>query len=132
MSKNQTVNSILLGIGTAILSFGLFYNGVAFILKSIVTPHNMIAYALLSFILGTIAFGLYGLRLKTAFYIFSIGNILGFAYMYYVFSLDTDGWGDLAGLLSYFIIATTGLGAGIIIQVLVYLSRRGRKKSVIN
>lgn len=128
LNKNIGIGAVIWGTLTAAAAFGAISYGVSSVLAARVTTQNYAAYAILALLLGGVAAGLWALKLPAALYVYEAGLVAGFAYMYYVFSRDMGGWGDLAGLLSFFVFATTGLGAGIVIQIAVYLYKKNRTR----
>lgn len=115
------------GIITAALTFVLFFSGIRFILNSVPSVANILAYLAMAVIFGIVACALFMLRPRVAYYFFEGGLLVGFLFMLSMFNNGRDGWSDLAGLLTFFIFTAAGLAAGLLAQLIVYLIRRRNK-----
>lgn len=120
MKTNKIKNALPAGLIVAVTNFILLYIGVRFILGNTVDWRNIIAYTIVSLIIGVLSFALFLIKPRVGFYIFDAGILLAFVYMFYVFSKDSDGWGDLAGLMSFFMIVLIALGIALLVQLIIY------------
>lgn len=127
MTKNNKSSALICGLIIAIVTFATFFLSIKYILKTSLLPTNIIAFIILSFIVGLISFGLYLLKPKIAFSLFLAGMIAGFFIMISSYMKDMDGWGDLIGLMTFFMFALIGLASGLIIQIVVYLINKNKK-----
>lgn len=107
----------LIGISIMVLSFIALFSGVRFVLNRGIQPYNIIAYLILSLILGAISSALYLFKLKiiNAFYL--LGVFIGFLEMYRAFLSNLSGWEDLAGFMSLFLWMGVGLTVGALGQI---------------
>lgn len=115
-----------MGTYVFLVTFLLLVFAVRFILGNPLETQNYIAFLILSSMAGIITSVLIysQARIAAGFFIFGLG--LGFFEMYRVFSRDMAGWGDLIGLISLFMWAVIGLGAGLLIQIGLKIFQRRR------
>ena len=115
-----------MGTYVFLVTFLLLVFAVRFILGNPLETQNYIAFLILSGMAGIITSVLIysQARIAAGFFIFGLG--LGFFEMYRVFSRDMAGWGDLIGLISLFMWAVIGLGAGLLIQIGLKIFQRRR------
>lgn len=125
MKKNKT---LLVGLAVAVPSFLLILGGIKFAYSGSISIQNVIAYVVIAAILGGISAGFYHYKLIHALQIFIIGIVIGYFEMFKSFSGGSDGWGDLAGLLSLFAWIVIGFLIGIIVQISVNLFKKISKK----
>lgn len=125
-NRNMLINFFV----AAIVSFLLVFLGLKVISGSLLSIQN--AFLLLGFciLLGIVSSLLYFLNLKSAYYIFSVGLLIGFVEMYRTFFKDLNGWEDLSALASLFIWILIGLFSGLTIQLIQYLYSKFGRKSV--
>ncbi|MFD1204788.1 MULTISPECIES: hypothetical protein [Sporosarcina] len=116
-----------IGFFTGLTSFVLLILGVRTLLGVDLGVKNYLAFGVFSLTVGILAALLLFYKLKTAFYIFLIALFLGFAEFFRSIIMDTDGMGDLLGILSLFIISTFGLGIAAIVQAVLYLLRKNKE-----
>lgn len=127
MEKRNKKMAVLIAIIVAILSFSLLLLGIKYILGASIMLQNIIAFITVGIIVGAISFGLFLLRQKVSFVVFLFSLVSGFVFMFNTFNKDMDGWGDLAGLLSFFMFSLLGLTLALIIQLVAYLINRYKK-----
>lgn len=84
----------------------------------------MLAFFLLSLVLGVLAGAFYAIRYLLAFGFFLAGVSVGFCVMYSRFLSGPNEWGDLAGLLFLFFWAGIGLAAGLAAQMIRHIWKR--------
>jgi hypothetical protein len=125
-NRNMLINFFV----AAIVSFLLVFLGLKVISGSLLSIQN--AFLLLGFciLLGIVSSLLYFLNLKSAYYIFSAGLVIGFIEMYRTFFKDLNGWEDLSALASLFTWILIGLFSGLTIQFIQYLYSKFGRKSV--
>lgn len=111
---------------TIILSLFLLILGVKYVLGQDLVVQNFIAFAVISVLVGTITGALLFYKLKIAYYIFTVGLLIGFIELFRSFISGMDGWGDLVGILSLFIFTAFGLVIGLIIEAILYLIRKNK------
>lgn len=127
-TKKLNVKAALLaGLLTVLFIVAVFYVGVGIFLETPLDLTNYLAMAVLGLLLGGIVFIFLLFRLYYAFGIFAAGLAVASALMLITFYQGAAGWEDLVGLLSFLVILTIGLGAGLLVQLIVYLVKRSRK-----
>lgn len=126
MKKISLKKPALTGLAVAILHFILFYVGVAVILKNPIGWQHLLANAVLSLIVGVIAFALCLPKIRLGLYIFLAGIAVGFAAMYTIFFDGATGWADLAGLMTYFMIGLIALVCAVTVILIVFIVRKLR------
>lgn len=127
-TKKLNVKAALLaGLLTILFIVAVFYVGVGIFLETPLDLTNYLAMAVLGLLLGGIVFIFLLFRLYYAFGIFAAGLVVASALMLITFYQGAAGWEDLVGLLSFLVILTIGLGAGLLVQLIVYLVKRSRK-----
>lgn len=127
MKEKNIKISLITGIIAAVINFILLYSGVRFVLKNALYPRNITVFLTLSLVIGMISALFYYFNLKAAAFIFLTGVIIGFIQLFDMFARNLDGWGDLAGLMTYFIWLIIGLVAGLIIQAIFILIRKWKR-----
>lgn len=120
--------SIITGLTVAAISFVLMYSGMKFINNTELTTQNITYYVLFSLILGGVSAVLHFYRLKYALIFFIAGIALGYFEMFRRFMDDLDGWGDLAGILSLFMLITAGMVAGLVVQIIHHYYKKYKKQ----
>lgn len=124
---NQQKNtSMKVALMTAVISFALFVFAIKVVVNTDIDINNIIAYVVASLVFGSIAAVLARFRFRSGLFIYLIALAGGFLYMIYTFSLNLDGWQDLAGLISLFLIAAIGLGLALVVSLIQYLMYRNR------
>ncbi|CAM3143870.1 hypothetical protein FITA111629_06275 [Filibacter tadaridae] len=113
-----------IGLFTGLISFVLLIFGVRTVLGQTLEWKNYIAFGLFGLSVGALVLLILFYELKIAFRIFMVAIVLGFAELFRSFLMDTNGLGDLAGILSLFIITSFGLGVALIVQFIVILMRK--------
>ncbi|MFA9422217.1 MAG: hypothetical protein ACERLG_01475 [Sedimentibacter sp.] len=119
--------SIFTGLIVATISFVLMFIGIRFINNTEVTLQNIVFYVLFSLMLGGVSAALYFYKLKYALIFFIIGIAMGYFELFRRLMADLNGWGDLAGLLSLFMLITVGLITGIIVQTAHHFYKKYKK-----
>ncbi|MCG7344544.1 hypothetical protein MHZ92_10385 [Sporosarcina sp. ACRSL] len=117
-----------IGFFTGLTSFVLLILGIRTILGTELVFKNYLAFGVFGLIVGILASSMLFYNLKIAFRIFMTALVLGFAEFFRSFLMDKDGFGDLAGILSLFIITTFGFGIAIIVQFIVIGVRKIKEK----
>ncbi|WP_342505547.1 hypothetical protein [Sporosarcina sp. FSL K6-2383] len=115
-----------IGFFAGLTSFVLLILGVRTVLGQELEWKNYLAFAIFGLIVGTFSSLLLFYKLKIAFRIFIIAVALGFIELFRNFLMNTDGFGDLAGILSLFIITSFGLGIAFMVQAVVILTRKNK------
>ncbi len=115
-----------IGFFTGLTSFVLLILGVRTVLGQELEWKNYLAFGIFGLIVGIFSSLLLFYKLKIAFRIFMIAVVLGFAELFRSFFMNTGGFGDLAGILSLFIITSFGLGIAFMVQAVVMLTRKNK------
>jgi hypothetical protein len=110
------------------MPFLLVYFGLKFVSGNALSLQN--TFLLLGFcvLIGIVSALLYSLKLKTAYYFYNAGILIGLFEMFRHFVQDLNGWEDLTGLASLFIWILIGLCGGLILQLIRYLYIKFAKK----
>jgi hypothetical protein len=119
--------ALLVGAAFFVLTFALFYIGVALILQNPLVLENYLAFALFSLLVGVISACFVFFNLSIGFIIFTLGYVIGFGSMFYAFSGNMDGWGDLIGLIQMMFILGIGLVTAIIVEVILLIIKKVKK-----
>jgi len=115
-----------IGFFTGLTSFVLLILGVRTVLGQELEWKNYLAFGIFGLIVGIFSSLLLFYKLKIAFRIFIVAVVLGFAELFRSFIMNTGGFGDLAGILSLFIITSFGLGIAFMVQAVVMLVRNNK------
>ena len=115
-----------IGFFTGLTSFVLLILGVRTILGQELEWKNYLAFGIFGLIVGIFSSLLLFYNLKIAFRIFMVAVVLGFAELFRSFLMNTGGFGDLAGILSLFIITSFGLGIAFMVQAIVMITRKSK------
>lgn len=115
-----------IGFFTGLTSFVLLILGVRTVLGQELEWKNYVAFGIFGLIVGIFSSLLLFYKLKIAFRIFMVAVALGFAELFRSFIMNTDGFGDLAGILSLFIITSFGLGIAFMVQAVVMVVRKDK------
>ncbi len=116
-----------IGFFTGLTSFVLLIFGVRTILGQDLGIKNYIAFAVFGLIVGLLALLLLFYKLKIAFIIFMVSLVIAFAELFRSFIMIPDGFGDLIGILSLFIISSFGFGLACIVQFVVILIQKNKQ-----
>ncbi|WP_252502531.1 hypothetical protein [Sporosarcina sp. Marseille-Q4943] len=116
-----------IGFFTGLTSFVLLILGIRTILGTELVFKNYLTFGVFSLTVGILASSLLFYKFKIAFRIFMAALILGFVEFFRSFLMDQNGFGDLIGVLSLFIISTFGFGLAIIVQFIVIGIQKTRK-----
>ncbi|HEX5564707.1 MAG TPA: hypothetical protein VFX34_07080 [Sporosarcina sp.] len=108
-----------IGFFTGLTSFVLLILGIRTILGTELVFKNYLTFGIFGLTVGILASSLLFYKMKIAFRIFMVALVLGFAEFFRSFLMDTNGFGDLIGVLSLFIITTFGFGLGVIVQFII-------------
>jgi hypothetical protein len=111
---------------TGLTSFVLLIVGVRTILGQTLIFKNYLTFGVFGLIIGIFSFLLLFYKLKIAFRIFMVGVVLGFAEFFRSLLMDSNGMGDVLGILSLFIISSFSLGLAFIVQFIVILLRKNK------
>jgi hypothetical protein len=115
-----------MGFFTGLTSFVLLIVGVRTILGQTLIFKNYLTFGVFGLIIGIFSFLLLFYKLKIAFRIFMVGVVLGFAEFFRSLLMDSNGMGDVLGILSLFIISSFSLGLAFIVQFIVILLRKNK------
>ncbi|WP_203247173.1 hypothetical protein [Sporosarcina beigongshangi] len=115
-----------IGFFTGLTSFVLLILGVRTVLGQELEWRNYLAFAIFGLIVGVFSTLLLFYKLNIAFRIFIIAVAIGFVELFRNFLMNKDGFGDLAGILSLFIITSFGLGIAFMVQAVVILTRKNK------
>jgi len=116
--KDRKAISVVAGISIMIIMYILLYVGIAVLLKQKISNTNLLAYLILSLIIGAIVGFYIFFKLMAAFYCFIAGIIIGFYEMYRMFFNGMDGWADLTGFISLIVYIIFGFAVGIVAQLI--------------
>lgn len=115
-----------IGFFSGLTSFVLLIVGVRTILGQTLVFKNYLTFGVFGLTIGIFSFLLLFYNLKIAFRIFMVGVVLAFAEFFRSLIVDTNGMGDVLGILSLFIISSFGLGLAFIVQFIVILMRKDK------
>lgn len=110
-----------------VLTFVLFYIGVALILQNPLVLENYLAFALFSLLVGVISACFVFFNLSVGFVIFALGYVIGFGSMFWAFNEGMTGWGDLIGLIQMMFILGIGLATAIIVEIILLIIKKVKK-----
>jgi len=114
------------GAIVGLLTFMLLIFGVRNVLGITLEIKNILAFTVFGLIIGVGSAALLYYKLRIAFPIFLIAVVLGFFEMFRNFLSEMEGFGDLIGILSLFIITSFGLGIALIAEFVTYLVRKNK------
>ena len=114
------------GALTGLLSFILLITGVRNVLGNTLEIKNIIAFAIFGLIIGIACAALIFYKLRIAFPIFLVALVIGFFELFRNFLTNMNGFGDLIGILSLFMITSFGLGIALITEFIVHLIRKSK------
>ncbi|MFJ7826364.1 hypothetical protein [Psychrobacillus sp. NPDC096623] len=117
-----------IAISIIFISMFLLILGIKYVLGQDLVIMNLLAFAAFSIVIGVLSGSLLLYKLQKAFYIFTIGLIIGFFEMYRSFFAGPQEFGDLAGILSLFIFTTFGFVIGLFVEAIFYLLRKNEQK----
>lgn len=110
-----------IGFFTGLTSFVLMILGTRTILGTELVFKNYLTFGVFSLTVGIIAAVMLFYNMKIAFRIFMVALVLAFAEFFRSFLMNTDGLGDLAGMLSLFMISSFGFGVAVIVQFIMMI-----------
>lgn len=99
------------------------------ILQTEFTTRSYISFAIIAVISGFIVCfgGFWGA--KFYFVITSLSALAGMVYMMYIVIFNVSpGWGDITSIIGYLFCLAIGAGIGIVIELILWLTRMIRKK----
>jgi hypothetical protein len=127
MFKINKKFAIPVGISFFVLTFALFYIGVALILGNPLVLENYLAFAVFSLLVGIISACFIFFSLSIGFLIFSLGYVIGFGSMFLAFYDRMTGWGDLIGLIQMMFILGIGLATAVIVEIVLLIVKKVKK-----
>lgn len=113
-----------IGFFTGLTSFVLLILGIRTILGTDLTFKNYLAFGVFSLTVGIIAAVMLFYNMKIAYRVFMVALVLAFAEFFRSFLMNTDGFGDVIGVLSLYMITSFGFGVAIIVQFIVIAIRK--------
>lgn len=113
-----------IGFFSGLSSFVLLIFAVRTVLGQELEWKNYVAFGIFGLIVGIFSSLLLFYKLKIAFRIFIAAVVIGFVELFRSFLMNSGGFGDLAGILSLFIISSFGLGIAFMVQAVVLLTRK--------
>lgn len=122
----QKHNVVLISVLFFVATFILLYVAVKILLGNALVVENFIAYGVLSLILAAVAAAFAMSKRRIGLIIFSIGYVLGFAYLIYAFSSNLSGWEDIAGLLGLFLFLGGGTVIAAIAELITYFINKNK------
>jgi hypothetical protein len=124
--KNKKI--LIVFTGVTILSFIFIFLGLKIAAGSLLSIQNSLLLLGFCLLIGAVSAAFYRFNLKTAWIFFNAGVMVGLFEMYRTFFKDLSGWEDLVALASLFAWILIGLGAGLVIQLIIYLYHKFAKK----
>lgn len=115
-----------IAISIIFISLFLLILGVKYVLHQDLVIMNLLAFAAFSIVIGVLAGAMLLYKLHKAFYIFTVGLLIGFFEMFRSFITGPEEFGDLAGILSLFIFTAFGFVIGLIVEAIYYLSKKNK------
>ncbi|WOV88492.1 hypothetical protein QWT69_05080 [Sporosarcina oncorhynchi] len=113
-----------IGFFTGLTSFVLMILGTRTILGTELVFKNYLAFGVFSLTVGIIAAVMLFYKMKIAYRIFMVALVLAFAEFFRSFLMNTDGFGDLVGVLSLFMISSFGFGVAVIVEFIVMIFKK--------
>lgn len=126
MSPRKKV--LLVGGTFVIITFLLFYFGVAYALGQEIVLNNVLAYALFAMLVGIIAGVFASFKRNIGLIIFSVAYVIAFGSMIYTFATDMTGWEGLIGLLQMMMILGIGIVLAAVTEVALYFVNKSKLK----
>lgn len=118
-----------IGFFTALTSFVLMILGTRTILGTELVFKNYLAFGLFSLTVGIIGAVMLFYNMKIAYRIFMVALVLAFAEFFRSFLMNTDGLGDLVGVLSLFMISSFGFGVAVIVQFIMMIFQKMKEEN---
>lgn len=118
-----------IGIITGLSSFVLLVVGLRNVLGQDVEVLNFIAFSVFGLIIGIICATLLFYKLKIAFSIFIVALIIAFFEMFRNYIQNSNGQGDLIGILSLFIISSFGLVLAVGVNFVLRLYKKYKEET---
>ncbi|MBD7984474.1 hypothetical protein H9649_07775 [Sporosarcina sp. Sa2YVA2] len=118
-----------IGFFTALTSFVLMILGTRTILGTELVFKNYLAFGLFSLTVGIIGAVMLFYNMKIAYRIFMVALVLAFAEFFRSFLMNTDGLGDLVGVLSLFMISSFGFGVAVIVQFIMMIIQKMKEEN---
>lgn len=126
--KGEIMKKLMLPLGVGVVSFGLLFIAVKFVLENEITGQNLVAYFGFSIIAALIVFLLNYFNLKIALVTTLLGLAFGFIEMFRSFIAGMAGWGDLIGILALFMWSIAGIVLGLVLQSGYYFYNKNKSK----
>ncbi|WP_072906571.1 hypothetical protein [Anaerobranca californiensis] len=126
--KGEIMKKLMLPLGVGVVSFGLLFIAVKFVLENEITGQNLVAYFGFSIIVALIVFLLNYFNLKIALVTTLLGFAFGFIEMFRSFIVGMAGWGDLIGILALFMWSIAGIVLGLVLQSGYYFYNKNKSK----
>ena len=126
MSKKSI--AILISIVLAIAIFLSLYFEISVILNSTLNFKNILAFIILSLVLGLFAFIFYNFRQKFSFIIYIIGLFSSFITMHNIFRAPANGWNGLIGILSFTLMLGAITALAFLVQLIYFIYKHTTQK----
>ena len=110
----------------------VFFSFIAtrLILNSALSGQLIFRFALLALGSASLPAGLGYWGRTTFFKIYTLGNLLGLFYMFYIVLANVSpGWGDLTSIAGYIVTVFIGLSVATIFELIQLLSKNRKKSS---
>jgi hypothetical protein len=127
---NRNRNVLINFFVVAGISFISVFFGLKVISGSLLSVQNTMLLLGFCIILGLVSSLFDKLNLRTAYCFFTTGLLIGLVEMLNTFHKDLNGWEDLSALASLFIWIVIGLCSGLLLQFILYLYGKFRRKRV--
>lgn len=121
-------NVFFVGGSFAIVTFALFYFGVAFALDQEILLENLLAFALFGILVGLIASVFAYIKHNLGLIVFSIGYVISFGSMFYIFLSDMSGWSGLIGLIQMMMFLGISIIIATVAEVTLYFVNKSKQK----
>ncbi len=111
----------------AIYALIVFFSFIAtrLILNSALSGQLIFRFALLALVSASLPTGLGYLGRTTFFKIYTLGNLLGIFYMFYIVLANVSpGWGDLTSIAGYIVFIFIGLAVAVLIELIRFFSKK--------
>jgi hypothetical protein len=117
-------------LAVTVISFLMVFLGLKFISVNLLSALNTVLLLGFCIVVGLGSSLLYRLKLKTAYFVFNVGLLIGLVQMFRTFYMDLNGWQDLSALASLFTWIVIGLCSGLLLQLVRYFYVKFGKKQV--
>lgn len=116
------------GGGFTLVTFLLFYFGVAYALDQELLLENILAFVVFSVLVGLIASVFAYIKHNLGLIIFSLGYVVAFGSMIYTFLSEMTGWEGLVGLLQMMLILGVGILIATVSEITLYFINKSKQK----